>query len=473
MSRERNLVKNTGILAIGQLSSKVFTFLLLPVYTSLLLPDDYGTVDVLQTIISLVLYIVTMQLESAVFRYIIDDREDRLNIKQYVSSAFFAIAVMASATTIVSLLANFFFIFPHVELFIFSIWAQSVYFLLSNVARGLGKNVDYSIASFIVTLSSLLVNIFLIVLLKIGAASILVALIVSNTIGSFYFFTKLKLWNYIGWNAFNIDALRSMLKYSLPLIPNAISWWVANTSDRILILFFLGSGVNGIYAAANKIPTIYTTIFSVFNLAWSESVSLSMKDNDSQVYINSMMNKSYKFFSFLNFGIVICMSFMFDVLIGSNYADSYNHIYILLIAIFVNSMCSLMGGILTGLKDSKAIGWTTLVGAMVNFLVNICLINSFGIYAASISTLVSYIVIFICRYRVVKRSIKITISRTYTLQFIVAFVIITIAYFMRNNIISFIVLGALIVWGTAQNREILYELIKKHHTAIEGNKYED
>ena len=45
MSREKNLAKNTAILAIGQLSSKIFTFLLLPVYTSLLSPDDFGTID--------------------------------------------------------------------------------------------------------------------------------------------------------------------------------------------------------------------------------------------------------------------------------------------------------------------------------------------------------------------------------------------------------------------------------------------
>ena len=83
MDREKNLLKNTGIIAIGQLSSKLFTFLLLPVYTSLLLPDDYGTIDVLQTIISLTLYIITLQLECAVFRYIIENRNNIEDQKCY------------------------------------------------------------------------------------------------------------------------------------------------------------------------------------------------------------------------------------------------------------------------------------------------------------------------------------------------------------------------------------------------------
>lgn len=246
-----------------------------------------------------------------------------------------------------------------------------------------------------------------------------------------------------------------MLAYSVPLIPNAISWWIANTSDRILILMFLGSAANGIYAAANKIPTIYTTLFSVFNLAWSESVSLSMKDKDHQQYINAMLNRSYKFFSFLNLGIIICMSFMFDLLVGENYAQAYSQIYILLVAIFANSMCSLLGGVLTGLKDSKATGWTTAVGAAVNFLINLCLIQKIGLYAASISTLVSYCVIFLCRYKVVCKSIKVRFSLNYSVQLAIILALVSTAYFLRNIMLSMIVLFVLVVWGCWQNQEII------------------
>ena len=87
MSREKKLVKNTAILAIGQLSSKIFTFLLLPVYTSLLTPDDYGTIDALQTVISLALYFVTLQIENAVFRFVIENRTKEDDQISYVTSA--------------------------------------------------------------------------------------------------------------------------------------------------------------------------------------------------------------------------------------------------------------------------------------------------------------------------------------------------------------------------------------------------
>lgn len=341
------------------------------------------------------------------------------------------------------------------SLFLLSLWALAFYFFLSNLARGLGKNTDYSIASFIVTLSSLIINIVFIVSLGKGASSILLALAGSQVFGSLYLVFRLKVWRLVSFHAFRKAKMQEMLAYSVPLIPNAISWWIANTSDRILILMFLGSAANGIYAAANKIPTIYTTLFSVFNLAWSESVSLSMKDKDHQQYINAMLNRSYKFFSFLNLGIIICMSFMFDLLVGENYAQAYSQIYILLVAIFANSMCSLLGGVLTGLKDSKATGWTTAVGAAVNFLINLCLIQKIGLYAASISTLVSYCVIFLCRYKVVCKSIKVRFSLNYSVQLAIILALVSTAYFLRNIMLSMIVLFVLVVWGCWQNQEII------------------
>ena len=99
MSREKNLAKNTAILAIGQLSSKIFTFLLLPVYTSLLSPDDFGTIDALQTVISLALYFVTLQIENAVFRFIIENRTNKENQISYVTSAGVVLLAMAGTST--------------------------------------------------------------------------------------------------------------------------------------------------------------------------------------------------------------------------------------------------------------------------------------------------------------------------------------------------------------------------------------
>ena len=470
MSREKNLVKNTAILAIGQLSSKVFTFLLLPVYTSLLAPDDFGTIDALQTVISLALYFVTLQIENAVFRFVIENRTNQEDQIGYVTSAGAVLLVMAGISTIIIGIIHSIYAIPYFALFMLALWTQSAYLLVSNLARGLGRNADYSIASFIVTVSSLTVNIALIVGLKVGAASILIALVVSNFIGFCYFLCRLRIWKLIKLSAVSSKKIREMLRYSLPLIPNAISWWVANTSDRLIIIFFLGTAFNGIYAAANKIPTIYTTIFTVFNTAWTESVSLAINDSDRDEYINSMLNNGFKLFSFVNMGIIVCVSLSFQWLIGKQYEEAYNHIFILLVAIFINSMCSLLGGVLGGLKDTKVIGWTTVVGAIVNALINFALIQSIGLYAASISTLASYLIIYIFRLKAVKKVVHIKISGEYLVQCLVILLIVSGGYFYGKTIINVVILIVLIVWGTFQNRNILFPLINSIKNKLVQNK---
>ena len=67
-----------------------------------------------------------------------------------------------------------------------------------------------------------------------------------------------------------------MLKYSVPLVPNMLSWWIVNASDRMIISTILGIAQNGIYSAANKFSGVVSTLYSVFNLTWTESAALNI-----------------------------------------------------------------------------------------------------------------------------------------------------------------------------------------------------
>lgn len=455
MSRESKLLKNTGIIAIGQLSSKLLSFLLLPLYTNLLLPDDFGIVDVLQTIISLVVYFATLQMESAVFRYIIENRDDEKRNAAVISSGLLVVFAGNIIFTLLSILVNIFFTIPHILPFVLSFWGLSFSGVMLNVARGNGKNGLYSIASFSITMSFLLTNIIMIVVLHFGAVSILWSLSLSNFIGGIVVFVSERCYKTIRIGVFDHALVKEMLAYSVPLIPNAISWWVANASDRFIIALFLGSTFNGIYAAANKIPTIYLTLFNVFNLAWTESVIVNLKDYDSQDYINRVFSNSVKLFSFIIVAIISVIGLTFNWLIGSDYNDAYPHVLILLIAIFFNSICSMYGGIFSGFKDTKAISITTIYGAVCNLCINFLLIRLCGLYAASVSTLVSYIVILIFRELYCRKSIRIQWPRLYIIRFVLILFGVSICYVSKSKIAIAFSLLIVISWGWAENKETI------------------
>jgi hypothetical protein len=77
-----------------------------------------------------------------------------------------------------------------------------------------------------------------------------------------------------------------MLKYSFPLVPNNISWYIINISDRIIVSSFLGSSVNGVYAMANKFPNIMNNFSSFFFTAFKENVAIAVKKDSYEKFIN-------------------------------------------------------------------------------------------------------------------------------------------------------------------------------------------
>lgn len=341
--REKSLIKNTGILAIGTLASKVFSFFLLPLYTAVLTTEDYGTVDVLQTVALFAMPFVTLQLCSAVFRFIIEKKED-LEKTTVITTGIFVESVNVILFSFVVWILNFKFNIQYCELFILNFASSALLEIVQNIIRGFGNNGTYSIMSFIMTVVSLISNVVMILFMGMKGDSILIASTIAALVAAAFGICKQKLWRYLKFSTFSLKELKKMLKYSLPLIPNAISWWIANTSDRLLIRYFIGASGNGIYAAANKIPSIYTTIFNVYNIAWIESLSRSVGDKKQDEFINSMFEKSIRLFACICIGIICCMSLFFNMLIGEAYHSAYAHVYILLIAIFFNSICSLLGG---------------------------------------------------------------------------------------------------------------------------------
>lgn len=458
--KQKDLLKNTGILSIGTLLSKLLTFFLLPLYTHFLTTENFGKVDLLQTVAYLLIPIISFEMFSGIFRFIIE-KKDREEKSKTITTALFAQSISVIVFVIVSILYKLVFGFD--DLLIFIIYFISL-ILLNNIqfiVRGFGNNVLFSLMNFINTLISLILNIVFIVFLRFSGISILYAFTISNFVTIIIPIIKLNIFSYVKPKYFSYKEFKDLFKYSFPLITNEVSWWIANTSDRLLISWFINVGANGIYAVANKIPTIYTTIFKVFNLAWVESISRGIKDDNSSLFIKDMYKKCINLFGCICIGIICCMSLFFKYIIDVKYSAAYIHILILMIAIFFNSLDSLIGSILTGYKETKVIGYTTVVGAVVNIIVNLIFIKKFGLYAASISTLVSYIVIFIVRSKKVNKCIKLEYSSKSIFMLIINLCVVSYGYMMKNAFLNIVILIYLVIYSVITNLEFLMTFTKR------------
>ena len=220
INRNKEFIINTIILFAGKFSTQFMSLLLLPLFTRYLLTEDYGAVDLLQTYISLFIPILTLRIDSALFRFLIDKRNDEAEKCNIVSNAVVIMSVSIIVTIIISIPI---ILFLNIKFIIYTI-INLIILMISNILlqllRGLGKNKEYSLASIITGVVTLISNLVLIIGCHVGAESILISSSLGNVLCIVYITVSSKLFKYIKLDNINKYTTKEILKYSLPMIPN-------------------------------------------------------------------------------------------------------------------------------------------------------------------------------------------------------------------------------------------------------------
>ena len=468
MSKGKDLAKNTAIVSIGKICTQLITFFLLPVYTAVLSNEEYGVVDLLNTLTSLLLPIVTLQIEQGIFRYLIDCREN--NEKQIkLITTIIRFMIIQSIACIVIFLCISPFIHNEYKYFLMANLLMGIFSsLLLQICRGLGDNATYAIGSFITGAFTVVLNVIFIVAFRWGAYGMLGATAISNFICAVYIFLKRKIYKYIKPKQFDKKILKEIIKYSVPLIPNMISWWIVSASDRTIISAVIGIAQNGIYSAANKFSGVFTTLYSVFNLTWTESASININSEDRDEFFSKILDFVIRFFGCLCLGTIAVMPFVFNILINEKFAEAYYQIPILILGSVFNILVSFVGSIYVAKKLTKEIAKTSIISAVINIFVNIVLIKSIGLYAASISTVIAYALMFIYRWIDVKKYVKFNVNKILMFALIIMYGVTIFTYYLKNSMISVIVLVIVVVFAIITNlnsvsylKEIIKEKMKK------------
>ena len=406
MNQKKQLMKNTIIIAIGKLSTQIISYLLLPLYTSQLDPSEYGNYDFICTLSVFLCPIITLLMEESMFRYLIDADskvQRKKIITQTIIYTFFGTVLF---TIIAALIMGFGT--DYTAMYITAI----ITFVISNIliglsnalSRGLGKIKLYSVSNFILGISTIILNIVFILALNAGAEGLLWANTIANAFTAIVILGILKLPKYIG----KIDKplMKDMIKYSIPLVPNSISWSIINMSDRIILTQMVSSAANGIYAMANKFPNIINVLYGYFYTAWKESAAKIVKEDNKNQYYNSIYHDAKRFLYAVTICLIAVMPFAFPIFINEAYDEAYVYIPIVMIATYYSNLSSFYGGIFSAYKDTKIMGTTTIVAAVINLVIDLLLVNSLKIYAACFSTLIANLIVYFYRKKKLKKYLK-------------------------------------------------------------------
>ena len=194
MSRGKELVKNTAIVAVGQVCTKFLSFFLLPFYTAVLSTEDYGIVDLFNTYISLLLPLIVFQIQDALFRFAIDVRNDEEGQKKVVTTVLCFCTVQSVIFTFIYLVLQSFIDIPYRWYLLSNVIVSVFSGAMLQLIRGLGNNFGYAFSSFLTAASAIFLNIVLVLLFDMGADGLFITSFVSNLLGIIYIVMKEKVY---------------------------------------------------------------------------------------------------------------------------------------------------------------------------------------------------------------------------------------------------------------------------------------
>lgn len=438
MNKNKELVKNTIIILLGKICTQFLSFLLLPFYTRFLTTSEYGLFDLITTYVILLTPVISLQLESSLFRFLLDAREKETEKIKIITNSLITVISSIFLVLLIFMLVTM-FINVKYKIYLILIVIVTIFSnLLLQIARGLGETVTYALTSIVVGSTNIICSLLFLIVIKLGIEGLFIATIISNFLGCLFLIFKLKIYKYINISICDNKCVRKLLNYSIPLIFNGVMWWFINASDRTLITIFLGTGLNGIYAVSNKFSTIFVSVYNVFNLSWQESASLYINDKKSRQFYSDTFNKMLKTFCSIALLIIVFLPFVFNIIVGSGYSQSYNYIPILLIASIFNIIVAFLGAIYIAMKQTKKVANTSFIAAIINLVVNIIFIKFIGVYAAALSTLVAFMVMAVYRYFEIQKFISIKIERQLLFELSLLLIISVTMYYLNITILNII-----------------------------------
>lgn len=417
MNKYQKLAGNTLIFAIGSLGAKILSFFLTRLYTGCLSSEEFGSADLIYQAVNVIYPLATMSMADAVIRFGMEKKNDMRSV--------FTVAVSATVIGLggLSLLSPLFNLTKMYADYAFLLYV-CCYFscfrqIAANFVRAKGYVKLFALDGIAAILTIVISNVIFLLVVDMGVTGYVLSFILSDFLSFAGLTFMAGLHKYLDFKYFSKRLFKEMLKYSAPLIPTYVLWWVTSSSDRWIVTAVCGSGVNGVYSVANKIPTLLMMFTTVFFQAWQMS-AIENRDNAGLSKFYSKVYGAYGsllmiaaagvilFVKPLTYLIVHGKQFCYTLVnfdIATNFLYSYNYTPILVIAMIFQCLCQFLSSVYNVRKKSVNSMATSFIAAGVNLALNFWLIPKYGAYGAAIATAASYAACFAVRIFDVRRII--------------------------------------------------------------------
>lgn len=405
LNKYKKLLTNTLLFAISSFGSKVLVYLMMPLYTNILSPGEYGIVTNIQDTSQLLLPLAYLGIANAIIRFGLD----RACNKKAVFTG--GVVALGLGAMLLVLLYPLLCIEPALEGYR---WLVYLYVIIS-CARNLcsqfvrARQLTRLYAFDGVLNTVLLVSFYVIYLVpcKLGITGYILATVTADALSGLFLFTVAGLHRYLDFSSFDKKLFRDMLQYSVPMIPAGMFWWITNASDKKFVLYMLGEQQSGLYGFAYKIPNLLMLVSTLFTEAWQLSAVADAGTGKERSRFFSHVFAGYQsLLTVAASGIILFTKVFVGILDGSQnaaYDGAWRYIPILVIATVFSCYAGYMSSVFMVAKKTTVNLYTTMAGAGLNLLLNWLLIPRYGVNGATVATFLSYLLVFCLRVRSSRR----------------------------------------------------------------------
>lgn len=433
MNKYKYLIKNIGLLTLSNFATKLISFFLVPLYTNILTTTEYGTYDLFNTTIGILIPILTLNIQEAVMRFALDKKFDRQAIITIATKKL----LLSYCVIIIGLIINAAFglsaIGKQYALFFFLMFSvQALSGVILAYIRGIDKISELSVSSIVASAVTIGCNVIFLAYFHWGLVGYFLANIFGPLMQCLYLIIRSHVASNIRLSKAYCVETKKMLDYSRPMIANSIAWWVNNASDRYIIIFFCGLAENGIYSVASKIPSILNIFQSIFNQAWTLSAVKDFDPEDKNGFFANTYKAYNCFLVILCSAIIVSDKILAKFLYAKDFFVAWRYVPWLTIAIVFGALSGYIGGFFSAVKNSKIYAQSTIVGAVSNIIMNVIFTPIIGPLGAAIATALCYFIVWAIRYWHSKRFIKLRINLyrdllTYALLVVQSLALLTIS----------------------------------------------
>lgn len=444
MSRPAALARSLALIGAGRVAAQAVALILLPVLTANLDPTDYGVVELVVTYVSLCAPLLSLQLEMAAFRFLIDSRDENAGSKTIISTVALPIMALSVVWVLAGFAVGYVFDYRLFWYFAANLASTALFNLVTLIARGVGRNSLFAtgnIAVAMITLGAVLASVHVTIF---SLETYLMILAGANVVGFLVVFFAMRFYRLFSFRLFDMRRLRELLGYSLPLVPNALSWWVISAAGRTVAAVFLGVHYVGLLAVASKFAAVVTGLSTVFSMAWMEAASVSYSDSDRHAFFSKIVNQALRAFSALTISIVGAVPLMMEFLVDESFAEAYYYVPILLVGALGHSMVSFYSGVLIAQNRTGKVANTSITAAALSLAISLTFVHWIGLYAIAFSTPVAFFFMVIYRQVLLQRELRVKYDSRNLVLVAATIALVMVLYYLRIDPLPMLFIGCLI-----------------------------